>query len=236
MKVVFVSLPILGEWGGSEELWFHAALRMKTRGHEVWAHLCGSRRSKEKINRLRDAGIGIKTSPKFNLAVLRRSRRDFGWRRWGRGSFGRKNGMGETASVFVFNSPGNRFSGRLFDSLVRRSVPYALISQSVDEGRWPSDQQYAEQRAIYENAARAFFVSDENLLTTSCQLAYRGEQFRVVGNPCRVSSEYPFVWPENGAVRNIAFVGRIDPGDKGLDLLFRTYPKTSLISNMEQLR
>ncbi len=228
MNIHFISLLRRGAWGGSEELWSQAAARLHAGGHRVTACMkwVPAEQGSWRARRLGELGIaascwgGPRPMPERIIGLAGRGVRKVLAR--GAGAPAPHDwAIPPGADLVVLSSPGHGFPPQLVAHCQRLRVPYVLVCQSVSESEWPADHELAAWRSAFQRAAAAFFVSHANLESTACQLAWRGDQFRVVSNPCNVDRSRPFVPPRVLAPRRIAFVGRLEPEHKGLDLLFR---------------
>jgi glycosyltransferase involved in cell wall biosynthesis len=131
------------------------------------------------------------------------------------------------ADLVVINSPGNGYPPALIKKCWEQNVPYVLLSQSVSESEWVADDVLEQCRSTYQNALAAYFVSHANLASTACQLAYQGNHFRVISNPYKVDRAKPYQPATRKACPQLAFVGRLEPEHKGLDLLFLALSRPS---------
>jgi glycosyltransferase involved in cell wall biosynthesis len=129
------------------------------------------------------------------------------------------------ADLIVFCDPGNEFFIAPVRECVAKGKRYVLIIQNVNEGYWPKDSELEDCRFIYQHAAAAFFVSHANRDSTVFQIGLERDCFKVISNPCNVSREVSFSWPANGATNHWAFVGRLEPEHKGIDLLLRAFAR-----------
>ena len=59
MRFAFVTTMGVYPWGGSEELWHRAAVRLNQEGHEVIASVVFSPRLSEKVTGMKDKGIKL---------------------------------------------------------------------------------------------------------------------------------------------------------------------------------
>jgi glycosyltransferase involved in cell wall biosynthesis len=98
-----------------------------------------------------------------------------------------------------------------------------LITQGVQEAYWPTDEFATRMGDDFERAARCFFVSQANLDTTRFQTCCSGSNFEVVRNPFAVAYNVNLDWPDESNGLRMAFVGRLEPGSKGCDLLLRAF-------------
>lgn len=229
MHFHFVSFLARTPWGGCEELWSHSALRLQRSGDTVSASVrwwpAGARH--RRLAELQSAGVRLSYW----------AGRGSYYRRWaaqGVNRFASRLGLGQpirdidyqlqSADLVVFSSGGNEFPIEPIQRCRRRGQPYALIIHSVSEGTWPRDDQLDEMRSIYEGAVAAFFVSHANRASTVLQLGFDSEKFQVVSNPFNVAWDEPFTWPQTDTPQ-WAFVGRLEPAHKGLDLLLRAFAR-----------
>ncbi len=226
----FVSLLRRSPWGGSEELWSRTALWLLRHGECV----SGSVRwwpeeiRKTQITELQRSGADL-----FFYGAPGSFFRN--WLAEGINRISRKCAKGKlvkpmgyrvkTSDLVVFSSGGNIFPVDPVRFCRRRKQKYALIIQSVSESVWPRDDKLDDLRYVYEGAEAAFFVSRANRTSTIYQLGFEAKNFEVVSNPCNVSFETPFEWPRLNGHHEWAFVGRLEPGHKGIDLLLRAFAR-----------
>ncbi|HJP92408.1 MAG TPA: glycosyltransferase [Pyrinomonadaceae bacterium] len=97
-----------------------------------------------------------------------------------------------------------------------------LISQKATDHFWPPDKSRQYRRAIFQGAARCFFVSEHNRRLTEEQLGATLTNAEIVRNPNLVSADGPLPWPgrEDECLR-LACVARLYLLDKGQDILLR---------------
>lgn len=228
MKIHFLSLLRRCPWGGSEELWSGAAERLLADGHHVSACVkwwpTGVRRPQleslaKRGLRLSYWGQHVPLPQRVGRIVDRSVRKLF--RARNANADGLERAISTSTDLLVVNSPGNRFPVSTVEFCRNRGIRYALICQSVSESEWIADSELAEFRSAYRGAEAAFFVSHANLESTACQLAFRQGGFRVVSNPYKVDRSQAFQQPRHDTQARLAFVGRLEPEHKGLDLLFR---------------
>ena len=211
-------------WGGSEELWAQAADCLLEKGHQVSISINysdGSQVAREKLSahanaikiwRPNQCSLPSRVTRRLFRIITRRQSSNAQSYTWH---------LPSQADLVVITSPGNRFPESLVNELLVNSQKYALVIQSVSETQWPSDRELIPMENAYTNAECAFFVSKANLDSTQCQIAYELKRSAIVTNPIKVCREHLFRWPKKSEITEIAFVGRLDPDHKGLDLLFR---------------
>jgi glycosyltransferase involved in cell wall biosynthesis len=200
-------------WGGSEELWFEAAMGMAERGWQAVASVLKWPNPAYQLADLRRRNVpvherGVASAP-FRLLhkiypTLRYS--------WLRGIRPR----------FVILAQGANWSLptiEIAEALIRLDIPYVVISQCAYPWYWPPDETANRLRTALCKAQASYFVSRANLALTELQVGAPLENAKVVRNPFRVDYRQPLPWPAGDTLR-LASVARLEPGFKGQDLLF----------------
>jgi glycosyltransferase involved in cell wall biosynthesis len=228
LRVHFISLLAGDTWGGSEELWSQTASHLRGKGHNVSACIYwhGKTDMHPKIVELQKRGIVVH---EWNTPLKpKRWPRRLAARFYQTISGIRRNDevvipwhIPSDSDLVVISSPGIGFNYPLIAYCTQNGIRYVLVCQSVSESEWVGDDELAKWRTIYRNAQAVYFVSKANLECTCCQLAYRGQHFEVVHNPYKTARSLVFNWPKSSNLRKIAFVGRLQPEHKGIDLLLR---------------
>jgi glycosyltransferase involved in cell wall biosynthesis len=123
----------------------------------------------------------------------------------------------------VIISQGGSYDGLDWAHVARfQGLKYAVISQAANEQWWAHDDQAENLAASFEAACAAFFVSQANLDLVRRQLVTPLRNGRVVRNPFNVRYHAQPRWPgEPIEELSLACVARLDPFQKGQDLLFR---------------
>lgn len=205
-------------WGGSEELWAGAALRLLSRGHRVTVHVLAWPADPPRIRELASRAATIVRRPRqaslpaWKRATLRAagmpasSRAFAAWDR--------------AATDLVIVSQGEVFDGvRVIADCMRRGWPYAPLAQSNAEIFWPSDADVENLRACYRYSKQNFFVSLANWRLLCDQLAM-DVPCQLVSNPSTIPFDVDMpMRTADGALR-FACVARLDPVAKGHDVLF----------------
>ncbi|HVU34453.1 MAG TPA: glycosyltransferase family 4 protein [Opitutaceae bacterium] len=215
MRILFLSL-IPSYWGGSEELWSRCAIALKRAGHEVTAYLSMFREA-PRLDELAAAGIRLRYGTPAPMRW---------WRRWTthpRGHwFEFERCLSETKpDLAVFSQCAVRDGIDEILACRERGVPYAIINQLTEPLFYPDEKWRCIDRA-FSHARRIWFVSRENRDATVRFLAHPLEQAETVPNAynCRHDGELP--WPDSSTPLRLAIVGRIEPEQKGHDLLIET--------------
>ena len=119
----------------------------------------------------------------------------------------------------VFSDGLNQCYPGWVESCINSATPYVLIAQSVRETEWTKDSVTELLSSYYRRATRAYFVSRANLQFTKLQYCLSGENFEIVRNPFNAPYAAGIPWPSSVKGWRMAFVGRLEPGSKGCDLL-----------------
>jgi glycosyltransferase involved in cell wall biosynthesis len=101
-----------------------------------------------------------------------------------------------------------------------RSLPYVLINQAVREHLWPTDEFADTAMIVTAKARQNFFVSHDNYELFCAQLGSRIQPFAVISNPFQIPQDFRPPLPSRETVR-LAVIARVEPRDKGQDLLLR---------------
>lgn len=212
-RILFVSTMDGSPWGGSEELWFEAAQRLKGEGREVAAAVLKWPSPAAKLGVLRGQGIpvteyGAPSAPRRLLNKVHPPLKHA----WIRG----------INPQFVVLSQGGNWSIKTIEvaeALTGLGVPYVVISQCAYPWYWPSDQEAARMRDVFSKAKASYFVSKANLETSRLQVGDAIANGSVIRNPFAVEYVATLPWPDGQTMR-LACVARVEPGIKGQDLLF----------------
>ncbi|MGE5489773.1 MAG: glycosyltransferase family 4 protein [Actinomycetota bacterium] len=222
----FLFLTSNAGWGGSEELWSSVAQFLANEGHEVMAQVGWHDKGDPRLQRLRDLGCKIQTGwiaeslPGFRHPLMDRV-------------LNRLNRMihalrfrffihfNSDQDLVIISQGGNCDGLLLAEICLSKGMPYVLIAHKAAEVYWPSDAVLPRLRKIYADALHCFFVSSHNLRLTEEQLGMGLTRASVVRNPFLVPWNWDGGWPESSGVFNLACVGRLQPSEKGQDILLR---------------
>jgi glycosyltransferase involved in cell wall biosynthesis len=219
MKFAFISTMDGVPWGGSEELWSQSAARLKIAGHDIRASVKFWPQLSEKVVAVGAKGITLYT---HSCPPPRRSRfqrilgrffshlhpSDYAWLR-------------EFNPDLAIISQGYNADGFGWASACREAgIPYVIIVHCNSEIWW-FQHRLDQALASYKGAQVVFCVSQKNLDLLRLQLGESLPDAEIVWNPCNVSPEGPLPWPEGLGPLRLACVGRINPAQKGQDLLLQ---------------
>jgi glycosyltransferase involved in cell wall biosynthesis len=216
MRVAFVSTMHSGSWGGSEELWSQAALRLKGDGHEVFVSVISWIRDSEKVCELARHGIQVETHSPDPPNLARRMWQSFKFR--GPKYYHRLRQFNPDLTII---SQGHNSGGFDWAKIPRQiSRPYALIVQ-CNSDLWWFGELLRDAIESYTAAERVFCVSQRNLELLRLQLGEPLLNAEIIWNPFSVPPENVPVWPKEDGVWRMACPARLYPPAKGQDLLLQ---------------
>jgi len=219
LRFTFISTMAGTPWGGSEELWSQAALRLRKEGHQVSACTAWWPQPCPKLLGLAKEGIGLRTWRGVDPASVR------AWKTL-MGLIGRPSGdslwLRRAKPDLAIISQGCNADGLPWMELCREMrIPYVTVVQCNAEQWSPLDSNAGRLAAAYRAALLVACVSRGNLEMLERQIAQRLPNAAVVWNPFEVRVEQLPRWPCEDGIWKMACVARLDPTAKGQDLLFQ---------------
>jgi glycosyltransferase involved in cell wall biosynthesis len=223
MRFTIISSCIL-PWGGSEELWADAALRLRRDGHEVCIIKLVLDPAHPRIRQLQLVGCSV-IGLSDRQPLLRRVANRLVPSRWQQHA-----AQAQLAQLrlqlmrlrphLVVVAQGSNFDGVALADLCRQQgQPFVLVAQKAAEIFFPPQRALARQ--VYQAALHCYFVSDHNRQVTQYQLGLLLARTTVVANPFRVPSQAALPWPATVAPVRLACVARLEVLDKGQDVLLQ---------------
>lgn len=218
MRIVFISSMSGASWGGSEELWSQAALRLHEQGHQIAASVVWWPLVPSKVALLNARGVDVvrqtPTQAKLYVRLWRKIMRnsgfehpDFAWLKQQR------------ADLVLISQGGNVDGLAWMHFCAKERLPFATLVQCNHEGWWPSDELGDEMAIAYSAAHKVFFVSRHNQEVLERHIGKALSNGSVVWNPYNVASTGPPAWPTPNATMTLACVARLEPKAKGQDIL-----------------
>ena len=221
MKFVFGSNMFSSPWGGSEELWSRAALRLRSEGHHVAATVKWWPQMPTQIDNLVKQGIEVLALPpadtRLSIRAWRRVKSKLGWKevdhveRWF---------LEQKPDLVCISNGGNSDGLTMLELCLHNRLPYVSVIQANSDYWWPTDAYADRLIPVYQNARRAFFVAHVNRTLFESQLGIALPHAEVVRNPVNVRWDAAPPWPQNSDGWSLACIGRFEPNAKGQDLLF----------------
>lgn len=217
--VVFVSNMNDSPWGGSEELWAGAALRLATEGVAVGASVHRWSPPHARIADLARAGINVQQR-RANYPLWRRALQKII-------APNKTPTDVEIVKFLTVQSPDlvvmscTPYWLDLLEECVTRQLPFVTLSQANAVNLWPDDSTAAKYRRLMQAARRCFFVAKENQQLFENQIGYDLPNAEVIWNPFNVAEDVSVPWPElnESSELRLASVARLHPPSKGQDIL-----------------
>jgi glycosyltransferase involved in cell wall biosynthesis len=217
--ILFISTLAAVPWGGSEELWSRAAALLAKQGVPVGASVHGWPQLDRRIAELLQAGVDVRPRP-FKSSLFARARRYMS--KEAKITFDIERSFGHVSPSLVVISEGWAFPRvELVEMCVAKGWPFVIVAHLVSSTWWPSDEMAAQWQKVLPLARRYFFVSEANRILAEKQLGYIFDNAEIARNPAVVEMGSPIPWPSNNndKVLHIACVARLDPAQKGQDIL-----------------
>ncbi|HEX8206021.1 MAG TPA: glycosyltransferase family 4 protein [Solirubrobacteraceae bacterium] len=198
LRFAFLS-SCIEPWGGSEELWWQAAMSLRARGHRVDVLKTKVPETHGRIRQLRASGCTVRDIDRLGFRAAAAA-----------------NAVLPERHELVAERRQMLAVGPL---LASRRPHLAVVSQKATEMHWPADWARPFATRVFAAARRAVFVSEHNLRLTERQLGTSIPRGVVLRNPVLVGRDGPLPWPEQNGALKLAFVARLYPAEKGQDLL-----------------
>lgn len=212
-------------WGGSEELWWAAAMELRRRGHDVDVIRLVLDPAHPRIAALVQSGCRVGTLSRHGarVAIAASAFVPEAWRLDGRrhAAVAAAAAIARRRPAAVLVSQGQCYDGLTLAHASRlQRVPYVLVSQKAAEAYWPRDEFRARAHSGHAAAHASIFVSRHNRQVTEDQIGPIPHA-RVMRNPVLVGAGGPLPWPGDAGPARLACVARLDPPEKGQDGLLR---------------
>ena len=217
MKIGIYSCMTGMPWGGSEELWWRAAMLLQNEQHEIAVNYKWWPETATKLLELEQHGgqLWFRNQPKSYLETQKDNFKHL---------FS-LNGSGKTwlqttspdAVLVTLGYHPDRVP--IADECLSRGIPYAINVQCASSFFFIHSDQLEKYRQWYTGAERVYFVSDENREKLENNIATRLQNAEIVANPFNVPHDANPSWPADDSVFKIACVGRIHFQSKGQDLV-----------------
>ncbi len=215
---IFSTLEIV-PWGGSEQLWSDAALKLLGGGHKVMTNTIEWKESPEKLQQIKAAGgittfrPNIHTSGRITDKVKNRMKA-FSWR---------NAALGFDPDIILI-SEGGAFDNAILQHgewLMSLGKPVYIMSQFLLEYEYMPTQRRQFFIDYFRRAEKIFFVSNRNRQVAERTMASRMQNAEVIRNPIKIQNTTG-AFPESD-IYKIAVVARLEADIKGYDLLFETF-------------
>lgn len=219
-KIAIVSTN-KSSWGGSEYLWYNAALLLKKSGKNVIVS----------IPRWKEIPSEAGNMVSQNINVLYNTDRSGYKRILSRLPFLKifKNTESEgflfllefKPDLVIINQGGNSGGIDLMEFCIKYDLPFVTISNAANEAKWPSDELNSRLSAALPKATRNYYVSRANLFLTEIQIGQKILNSKIIYNPFNIDYNNDLVYPPVNDSYILANVARHEFYAKGQDILFQ---------------
>jgi glycosyltransferase involved in cell wall biosynthesis len=214
LKVGFVNLTAGLGRESSELFWVETALRLRDKNTQVAVNAIQPARNFEWFFRLKQKGCTIHYRPKIETIwqqLLARaghpSRPVYHW-------------LDEMRPDLVVLSCGAADRGFPWMRQCRsRKIPYAVLMHTASERFWPDNPQAEEGANLYTQAAGLYFVSKAVRDLNEKQFGISFQNAKIFRGFYKVPHNVSLPWPSSEKGWRMACVARLDPADKGQDLI-----------------
>jgi glycosyltransferase involved in cell wall biosynthesis len=220
MRFVFISTMPGSPWGGSEELWSQAAVRLRAAGHEVGALTEDNPPRSPKLTALAEQGVEVRVQ-RTPPGALQRALWASLTGRAARNPY-REWLLEQRPNLVVISQGSNTDGGSWMEFCREFGLPYVAIVQCNAEIAWPADKDVDQLAESYLLARAVYCVSRHNLRLLEWQLGAGLPNAQVVWNPNQAAELNLLPWPADTGKMRMACVARLEPGAKGQDVLLQT--------------
>ena len=208
MKIGFYSCMSGMPWGGSEVLWQRAARLLQDEGHEVTVNYKWWPNKAYPLQELEEHGgtVWLRNEPKTFFQAKKEAVKSFF-----SGNDGSPKSWLETErpDVVMITLGYHPDQVRIASECQKLGIPYGINIQCASNFFFIHSDRLDDYRSWYQNAARVFFVSEENQLKLENNVALVLDNAEIVANPFNVSYDAKPEWPSTEPDFRVAFVGRI---------------------------
>ncbi len=123
----------------------------------------------------------------------------------------------------ILISQGSVYEGiELIDRFAKEDLPFVTISHSVRDKDWPFDSVVERVWRSFSKARQNYFVSKRNLELFEQQIGGALRPTAIFPPMYQVPHQLQIAWPKPTPLR-LAVVARINPSDKGHDLILEAF-------------
>ena len=216
-RILFISSNIHTPWGGSEVLWYKAALYL-LRNESARVAVAARKwpTTPFHIQEISDAGGLILDLPMPPATPLEYLKSKYS----GSVEYRRKKLVRNFSPDLIVHSMGKSFEGGDWMDIAHSlQIPYVNVIQLSSELQWPDNDEIEQYTRGYGNACKNLFVSHSNRELIARQLGMLLPQSDIVRNPITVAREL-IPYPDTNNGYRLALPAQLVPIHKGQDILF----------------
>jgi glycosyltransferase involved in cell wall biosynthesis len=209
-------------WGGSEQLWSRAAMRLLERGHEIAVNYKKWPTTADPLEKIRRHGGALTLRSEDTAWARLQSLVHSALRRRGIPTHRHRLWLESTRPDVVLVSSGWHEDDLSITRTCRQlGIPYAILLHCTSYHDWIGNEKAERIRTAYQEAQKCFFVSDENRDIIETLTAASLGHPEIVDNPINVDPGAAPPWPAVNDVWHLACVGRLHCRSKGQDLIVK---------------
>ena len=204
-------------WGGSEVLWGRTARKLLADGHEVTANYKWWPEQAYVLEQFEKEGgeLWLRGAPKKQSAIRRMLPQNHPSVHHNASSEWLEATRPDAVLITLGYHPDRI---EVADDCIRLGIPYTINVQCASNFFFIHSDQLDVYREWYKNAAKVYFVSEENQLKLENNIAMKLDNAEIIANPFNVEFDADPEWPESKTTK-IACVGRIHFQSKGQDMI-----------------
>lgn len=228
MRITIVTLLKNRAWGGSENLWFKAAILALENGHKILVVADQTLDSKN-LNVLKNLGAEIffleNHLTSYKERIFQFFNPSFAEKKFGQdlsNRIGRFN-----PDLLLINQPGCydiTFNKITADFLKLTAINYVICFHSYTNDEVLTDSEKALMRNILLRASANFFVAKKQAATILQQLKVDLKYIFFIFNPLNLNDKSALPYPSAGNIK-LAMVGSLDIKWKGHDIVLNILSK-----------
>lgn len=219
-KISFISTN-KSAWGGSEYLWYYAALRLAKDGYNVNVSIPRWRHIPVEILNLESKNIKVRYNTDNSNIKKIINRILPATHQLSYAVDGYKFLKHEKPDLTIINQGGNTGGLALMEFCVKNNFKFVTIAQAANEASWPTDRISYRLSDVFPKALKNYFVSKANLRLTEIQIGRKIPNAEVIYNPFNTDFRNNMEYPDPGEIYSLANVARHEYYAKGQDILFQ---------------
>lgn len=221
MRIVFVSTMMGARWGGSEDLWSRAAIRLAAEGASVSASTHEWSPLHPRVLDLAKHGVDLWVRPRWH---------SFAKHPWRRLKSRRTSPLlveverllaARLPTLAVLSDGGVLPPIELIELCVAKAVPFVTVSNSSPGHTWFSDDIAERYRVALPHSVRCFFMCQSNVRHTEKLVGCELSNAQAICSSFNIDFNTSVAWPAFDEIEGVRFacVGSLHPPSKGQDLL-----------------
>ncbi len=220
MKKVFIFSTLeIAPWGGSEQMWSDAALKLSEMGNKVMTNTMEWPKLQDKLQQIKSNGgmLSFRPNPHVKGSITDKAInkvKNYNW----------KKAVSSFDPDVILISEGGAFDNAIMQHgnwLLSLNKPVYIMSQFLLEYEYIHTQRRNFFIDYFQKAKKIFFVSNRNKTVAERTIARHIDNAAVIKNPIKIkktTEKYP-----DTDIYNIGVVARLESDVKGYDIIVETF-------------